>query len=323
MSVNASMIIRRSASLLAVAVLAAGCSIDKSGQPTVSAPSGFGMSVASTASPDTLPRDGQSTSLVRLITRDYQDQAVAGQRFTLTATTGTLSATDVTTDSTGTASVLFTAPPSNTNASAATITVVPVSDLGTVTSGTRSVVIALSGPSVPVVSFNWTPGSPARFDLVTFDATNTTLNGASCLDSCTYAWDFGDAATGANRIATHRFTSSGTFSVRLTVTSAGGVVVTSTRTVIVGNAATITPVITQSPTDAKVNDTVIFDGSSSTTPDGAAVVSYAWDFGNGSTASTRQASTTYGIAHTYTVRLTIVDEFGRTATTTRAVTIAP
>src|SRR3954467_12958219 len=103
MSVNATMIIRRSGSLLAAAVLAAGCSIDKSAQPTVSAPSGFGMSVASTASPDSLPRDGQSTSLVRLITRDYQDQAVAGQRFTLTTTTGTLSATHVPHDFTGAA----------------------------------------------------------------------------------------------------------------------------------------------------------------------------------------------------------------------------
>src|SRR4051812_3111789 len=323
MSVNASMIIRRSASLLAVAVLAAGCSIDKSGQPTVSAPSGFGMSVASTASPDTLPRDGQSTSLVRLITRDFQDKAVAGQRFTLTTTTGTLSATDVTTDSTGTASVLFTAPPSNTNVSMATIAAVPVSDLGTVTSGTRLVLIALSGPSVPVASFTWTPGAPARFDLVTFDATNTTLDGSSCLDKCTYAWDFGDTAAGANRIATHRFTSSGTFSVRLTVTSAGGVSVTSTQTVIVGDAATITPVITQSPTDAHLPDTVIFDASSSTTPDGAAITSYTWDFGNGVSASTRQASTTYGTARTYTVRLTIMDAFGRTATTTKTVTIAP
>jgi len=324
MSVNVPITFRRSGCLLALAVLAAGCTLDKASQPAVSAPSGFGMSLATTASPDTIPRDGQSTSLVRVIARDYQDNAVVGQRLTLAVTTGTLSATDITTDSTGTASVLFTAPAANVNVSSATITAVPVSDLGTVSSGTRTIVIALAGPSVPFASFNWTPGTPAQFDLVTFDATNTTLDGVSCLDTCTYAWDFGDGgAAGTGRLATHRFTTTGTFSVRLNVTAPGPVVVTSNRTVIVTGAAPITPIITQSPTDAKVNDVVIFDGTDSKTPDGAAITSYAWDFGNGQTASTRQASTTFTVARTYTIRLTIVDEFGRTATTTKTVTIAP
>src|SRR6185436_186953 len=108
--VNVPITFRRSGWLLALAVLAAGCTLDKASQPAVSAPSGFGMSLATTASPDTIPRDGQSTSLVRVIARDYQDNAVVGQRLTLAVTTGTLSATDITTDSTGTASVLFTAP---------------------------------------------------------------------------------------------------------------------------------------------------------------------------------------------------------------------
>lgn len=306
---------------LALSLLASGCSVDKSASPTVSAPSGFGMSVMSTASPDILPRDGQSSSLVQLFVRDYQEQAVAGQRFTLSSTTGTLSASDVTTDSSGAATVRFTAPPANTNVSSATITVTPVATLGTVTSGTRTVVIALAGPSVPVPSFNWSPTTPGRFDLVTFDGTPTTIDGSSCLDACTYSWDFGDASTSADRITTHRFSTSGIFSVRLTVSTAAGIVVTSTRSVVVGAAAAITPVITQSPTDAKVNDTVIFDASSSTTPDGVAIVSYQWDFGNGASATTRQASTTYNAARTYTVRLTITDALGRTATTTRAVTI--
>jgi PKD repeat protein len=313
--------VRHPWSLLAFALLATGCSIDKSTSPEISAPSGFGMSVMYTASPDTLPRDGQSTSLVQLFVRDYQDNAVAGQRFTLSTTTGTLSATDVTTDSGGTATVRFTAPPANTNASSATISLVPVAGLGNVSSGTRSLVIALAGPSVPVPAFTWSPTTPGRFDQVTFDATTTTLDATSCLDTCTYAWDFGDGTTSADRITTHRFDTSATYTVRLTVSTPAGIAVTSTRSVVVGAAAAITPVITQSPTDAKANDVVIFDGSSSSTPDGVAISSYEWDFGNGLTASTRQASTTYTVARTYTVRLTITDALGRTATTTRTVTI--
>jgi PKD repeat protein len=322
MSCNAFTMIRPAATLLALSVLATGCSIDKSTAPDVNAPAGLGMSVSYVASPDTLPRDGQSTSLVRLLARDYQDQVITGQRFTLATTTGTLSATDVTTDSTGTATVRFTAPSPTINASSATISVTPIGNLGTVTSGTRSIVIGLSGPSVPVAAFTWTPASPGQFDLVTFDATLTTLDGTTCLDACTYSWDFGDGTSSADRIATHRFGNTGTFSVKLSVSTPNGAVVTSTRSVVVGAPAAITAVITQSPTDAKVNDVVIFDGSGSTTPDGTAIVSYSWDFGNGTTASTRQATATYTIARTYTVRLTIVDALGRTATVTRTVTIA-
>ena len=312
----------RTGMIIGLAVLVTGCSVDKSTAPDVSAPSGFGLSVVYTASPDSLPRDGQATSLVQLFVRDAQDKAVAGQRFSLSASTGTLSATDVTTDSSGAATVRFTAPSTSTNVTSATIAATPIGSAGTVTSGSRTIVIGLSGPSVPLASFTWTPPSPGRLDLVTFDATNTTIDGASCLDKCTYAWDFGDGTTSADRITTHRFDNAATYSVRLTVSTSAGVTVTSTRSVVVGAAAVITPVITQSPTDPKVNDNVIFDASNSTTPDGVAIVSYAWDFGNGLTASTRQAATTFGAARTYTVRLTIVDALGRTATTTRSVTVA-
>jgi PKD repeat protein len=302
--------------------LAAGCTVSKQEAPELSGPSAFGTSITAVASPDTLPRDGQSVSLVRLSVRDFTDKAVPGQRLTLATTAGTLSATDVTTDANGAATVQFTAPVASSSATSARISATPISELGVVTSGTHNVLIALSGPSVPQVSFAWTPSSPGQFDLVTFDATATTLNGVPCLDTCTYAWNFGDGISSANRITTHRFTTSATFSVTLTVTAPSGLVVTSTRSVVVGTASAITAVITQSPTDAKVGDTVIFDGATSSTPDGTAIVSYSWDFGNGSTATTRQATTSYGIARTYTVRLTIVDALGRTATTTKTVTIS-
>ena len=314
--------VRRSGIILALALFATGCSLEKTSAPELSAPSGFGISIGAAASPDTLPRDGQSTSTVRFLVRDYQDNAVAGQRFTLSTTSGSLSASDVTTDASGAVTVLFTAPAVNNPATFATISATPIGELGVITSGTRTVRLNLTGPPVPTASFVWTPSNPGRFDVVTFDATGTTLDGTACLDACTYSWDFGDATSSADRIATHRFDETGTFSVRLTVTSPGGIVVSSTRSVVVGSAAAITPVITQSPTDAKVFDAVIFDGSGSTTPDGTAIVSYSWDFGNGVTASTRQATTSYSIARTYTVRLTIVDALGRTATTTRAVTIS-
>lgn len=315
-------IISRSAAAVAVVTLAAGCTIDKSSAPDVSAPSGFGLSLTASANPDTLPRDGQSTAQLRFAVRDFSGSAVQGQRLTLTTSTGTLSAADVTTDASGNAVVEFTAPVTTSGATAATVTATPVSSDRAVMSGSRDVRIALVGPSIPVPSFTWTPGSPGQFDNVTFDASATTLSGTGCLDSCSYSWDFGDGGSSSGRIATHRFSSGGTFTVRLAVANPTGETVATSRTVVVGAAAAITPNITLSPTDPKVNDTIYFDASGSTTPDGTAIVSYSWDFGNGTTATTRQATTAYSVARTYTVRLTIVDALGRTATTTRTVTVS-
>ena len=134
--------------LLALGVLVSGCSIEQGLSARGRARGVTSVSVMPTASPDTLPRDGRSTSLVQLFVRDDQDKAVAGQRFTLWTTVGTLSATDVTTDSNGIATVRFTAPPANTNASSATVILTPVSGDRVVTSGPRTVMFALASPGL-------------------------------------------------------------------------------------------------------------------------------------------------------------------------------
>ena len=72
----------RSLPLLALAVLTSGCSLEQGLSAKGSTPAAVGLSVTSTASPDALPRDGRSTSLVQLFVRDDDDAAVAGQRFT-------------------------------------------------------------------------------------------------------------------------------------------------------------------------------------------------------------------------------------------------
>jgi len=61
------------------------------------------------------------------------------------------------------------------------------------------------------------------------------------------------------------------------------------------------------------------DGTGSSDGDGT-VAGYAWDFGDGGTASGATASHTYAVAGSYSVRLTVTDDDGSTATTTRTVT---
>jgi chitinase len=54
----------------------------------------------------------------------------------------------------------------------------------------------------------------------------------------------------------------------------------------------------------------------------ANITDYTWDFGDGTSASGRTATHQYGATGTFTVRLTVTDNTGRTATTSKTVTVS-
>ncbi len=126
----------------------------------------------------------------------------SGQRLNVSTNAGSSSDRRVTTDANGTATVQLTAPGVNSPATSALVRRHPIRRMVTPTLGDPSVHdLTLSGPGAPMASFNWSPSAPGRFDLVTFDATNTTLNGLNCLDDCTYTWDFSDGTgSGSDRV---------------------------------------------------------------------------------------------------------------------------
>ena len=86
-----------------------------------------------------------------------------------------------------------------------------------------------------------------------------------------------------------------------------------------GQAANQSP--TASFTATCVDGRCSVDGRASTDPDGT-IASYAWNFGDGSTATGPTAARTYTQSGTYTIQLTVTDNGGLTATTTRVVTVA-
>lgn len=65
---------------------------------------------------------------------------------------------------------------------------------------------------------------------------------------------------------------------------------------------------------------VAFDASAARDPDGL-ITAWSWTFGDGTTGQGRLASHTYPAAGTYTVRLTVTDDRGATASTSLPVTV--
>ena len=82
-----------------------------------------------------------------------------------------------------------------------------------------------------------------------------------------------------------------------------------------GVRADFTPSTTAGPAPLTVN----FNGTSSTAA--KTITSYAWDFGNGQTASGSTAFTTYATPGTYDAKLTITDSDGDSDTTTVPITV--
>ncbi len=134
-----------------------------------------------------------------------------------------------------------------------------------------------------------------------------------------YAWDFGDGSTSDLMEATHTYAAGGMFDVTLTVTDDDGAsdVYSETIDVVVPNVA---------PTaSASFECTLLvcdFDGVASSDVDGT-IVSYAWDFGDGTTSDEVAPTHTYTAGSTYEVSLIVTDDDGATGEWTDQVTVEP
>ena len=127
-----------------------------------------------------------------------------------------------------------------------------------------------------------------------------------------YAWNFGNGSTGSGVAPSATYAIAGTFTVTLTVTDNGGATSQASTTVTV-TTNTQPPVANAGgPYAGTVNVAISFSGAASRDPDGS-VVSYLWNFGDGTTASGVTAVHAYVAAGSYTVRLTVTDNDGLTS----------
>ena len=135
-----------------------------------------------------------------------------------------------------------------------------------------------------------------------------------------FAWDFGDSTTANGARVTHAYKTAGTFTLRLTVTDNRGAQASATQAVQVTQANQPPVAAIAGPGSGRVGDQLSFDASGSRDPDGT-IVSYVWDFGDGSTGSGAQVTHRYGSAGTFTLRLTVTDSQNAQASATLAVQI--
>jgi PKD repeat protein len=148
------------------------------------------------------------------------------------------------------------------------------------------------------------------------DARICSFNASSSIDPdgsiVTYAWDFGDGTTGSGPIVTHTYATANPYIVTLTVSDDSGA------------SASLSQTLDPDPNfrpnaygsvscDAS---TCSFDGSSSWDYDGT-IVSYLWEFGDGTSASGAIVSHTYGAPGIYLATLTVTDNEGATGSQVR------
>jgi PKD repeat protein len=92
-----------------------------------------------------------------------------------------------------------------------------------------------TGFLIPTGSFAFSPNTPTSGQILSFTAT-----GSGGQPPYTYAWDFGDGAKTTGSSATHSYSTSGNYTVTLTVTDYWGHKFTSTQAVTVTSASTTT-----------------------------------------------------------------------------------
>jgi acid phosphatase type 7 len=176
----------------------------------------------------------------------------------------------------------------------------------------------------PTASFTVSPNPPLTGQAVTFTSTSTDSDGSIVK----HEWDLDgngefDAGRTASKVSTS-YPTHGVVVARLRVTDDQGAVAEATKPLTV--QAPPVASFTASPDPPLIGETVTFDGSSSSDPDGGTITKYEWDLnGNGTyetdTKAVPIASRTYSTGGVVLVKLRVTDQHGHSGDTTQALRI--
>ncbi len=191
----------------------------------------------------------------------------------------------------------------------------------TVTDDSDSTGVASSTVTIrdrpPVASFVLTPSPSLTLTSISFNATGSFDPDGTIVG---YGWDFGDgSAPGSGVTVSHSYSKSGNYTVVLAVTDNNGLASVSSKVEAVLDTPPV-PSFSYSPSSPLTGQTVSYDASSSSDPDGT-VVAYAWNFGDGASASGATAQHSFAANGTFSVSLTVTDDSGSVATTSTTVRV--
>jgi len=163
----------------------------------------------------------------------------------------------------------------------------------------------------PIATFTESAETVYTGETITFNASNSYDPDGSIVN---YFWNFGDGTNATSVIASHAYADDGVYTVTLTVTDDDGATASQMATKTILNRAPVAS-FTESATTVRTGEVIYFDASGSYDSDGV-IVSYFWDFGDGTNASGVVVDHAYADDGTYTVTLRVTDNDGATATAT-------
>jgi len=154
--------------------------------------------------------------------------------------------------------------------------------------------------------------TPAHMQFTDMSTTSpgTTING--------WKWDFGDGGTSTQQNPTYIYKTPGNYTVTLTITNDKGCKSLVTKPNYVNIIQGVVPGFSNSnPTECAAPSRVQFTNTST----GPGVLTYQWNFGDGKSADTRNASNIYQTNGTYPVTLIVSSSIGCTDSIRKSVEI--
>ena len=188
-------------------------------------------------------------------------------------------------------------------------------------SHTSAQAVTVGAGLLPTAAFTASPTGALVGQAVVFNASTSTAGVGHTVTG--FFWEFGDNTPAASgQVVTHAFLNAGSYVVTLTVVDEEGQATSTTRTIAVG---------TSNPT-AKISlvksggNSITADASQSTAVGSAQIVTYSFNWGDGSGVTSGSASVvphTFPAPGTYTVALTVTDDAvpARSNTVTASVTV--
>ncbi len=190
-----------------------------------------------------------------------------------------------------------------------TVTFTATDDAGATVTSSQTVTVSNLNPTVqPLAAISALEGSAFALSVTASDV---------AADPLTYDWDLGDGTTATGATPTHTWTDDGTYTVSVTVADDDGGQTIRTVSAVVAN---VDPIIGSVTTEDGDEGEELALSVVASDP-GDDVLSYTWDFGDGTTATGDAVTHTWTDQGTYTVQVTVDDEDGGSTAQTAIVVI--